>query len=184
MKKLFWFGVLGLLLFEIANVYFIMPIPGSQQMNSIDLAYFLYRWRWAFRIIFLLMLLVALFRSHVKKKWLLLIPIAVLLVVVYMANFQMAADHMFYQAKKVLMVNAAENKVDSGRLVIGVKINDEAKAYPIRFFTTPPPRSASINPANISSTAAHNTLSVSSVLRIQRLKWRVLNIRLINLMCH
>ena len=31
------------------------------------------------------------------------------------------------------MVNAAENKVDSGRLVIGVKINDEAKAYPIRF---------------------------------------------------
>ena len=60
-------------------------------------------------------------------------PIAILLVVVYMANFQMAADHMFYQPKKVLMVNAAENKVDSGRLVIGVKINGEAKAYPIRF---------------------------------------------------
>ena len=48
-------------------------------------------------------------------------------------TFKMAADHMFYQPTKVLMVNAAENKVDSGRLVIGVKINDEAKAYPIRF---------------------------------------------------
>jgi hypothetical protein len=46
MKKLFWFGLIGLLLFEIANVYFIMPMPGSQQMNSIDLAYFLYKWRW------------------------------------------------------------------------------------------------------------------------------------------
>ena len=29
-----------------------------------------------------------------------------------MANFKMAADHMFYQPKK-LLVNAAENKVDS-----------------------------------------------------------------------
>ena len=133
MKTLFWLGFLGLFLFEIANVYFIMPMPGSQQMNSIDLAYFLYRWRWAFRIIFLLMLIVGLFRSTMKRKWLLLIPIAILFVVVYMVNFQMAADHMFYQPKKVLMVNAAENKVDSGRLVIGVKINDEAKAYPIRF---------------------------------------------------
>ena len=133
MKTLFWLGFLGLFLFEIANVYFIMPMPGSQQMNSIDLAYFLYRWRWAFRTIFLLMLIVGLFRSTMKRKWLLLIPIAILFVVVYMVNFQMAADHMFYQPNKVLMVNAAENKVDSGRLVIGVKINDEAKAYPIRF---------------------------------------------------
>src|SRR6185369_14449415 len=105
MKKYFWLGLIGLLLFEIANVYFIMPMPGSQQMNSIDLAYFLYRWRWAFRIIFLLMLIVGLFRSHVKRKWLLLIPIAILLGVVYMVNFQMAADHMFYQPNKVLMVN-------------------------------------------------------------------------------
>jgi len=72
MKTLFWLGFLGLFLFEIANVYFIMPMPGSQQMNSIDLAYFLYRWRWAFRIIFLLMLIVGLFRSTMKRKWLLL----------------------------------------------------------------------------------------------------------------
>jgi len=133
MKTLFWLGLLGLFLFEIANVYFIMPMPGSQQMNSIDLAYFLYSWRWAFRAIFLLMLVVGLFRAHWKRKWLLAIPIIILLVVGYMANFQMAADHMFYQPNKVLMASAAENKVDSGRLVIGVKINNEAKAYPIRF---------------------------------------------------
>jgi len=99
MKALFWLGLLGLLLFEIANVYFIMPMPGSQQANSIDLAYFLYRWRWAFRILFLLMLVVGLLRSHWKRKWLLALPIIILLVVVYMANFQMAADHMFYQTK-------------------------------------------------------------------------------------
>src|SRR4030095_15450285 len=121
MKALFWLGFLGLLAFEIANVYFIMPMPGSQQMNSIDLAYFLYRWRWAFRIISFALLIIVLFMGHWKRKWLLQIPIIILLVTAYMANFQMAADHMFYQAKKILMVSQAQNKVDSGRLVIGVK---------------------------------------------------------------
>ena len=54
-----------------------------------------------------------------KRKWLLIIPIGIVAAVIYMANFKMAADHMFYQPKKLLLVNAAENKVDSQRLVIG-----------------------------------------------------------------
>ena len=45
MKKIFLIGVIGLIVFEIANVYFIMPMPGSQQMNSIGAAYFFYKWR-------------------------------------------------------------------------------------------------------------------------------------------
>ena len=98
MKTVFWLGLLGLIFFEIANVYFIMPMPGSQQMNSIDLAYFLYRWRWLFRGLFLAMIIIGLFRSQWKRKWLLMLPAIILLIVVYMANFKMAADHMFYQA--------------------------------------------------------------------------------------
>lgn len=133
MKKLFWLGMLGLLLFEAANQYFIMPMPGSQRMNSIDLAYFLYRWRWVFRVLFGLMILAGLFGSAWKRKWVPLIPAALLVGVVYMANFKMAADHMFYQPKKLWTVSAAENKVDTGRLVIGVEMNGQAKAYPIRF---------------------------------------------------
>lgn len=135
MKKLFWLGLTGLLLFEVANVYFIMPMPGSQQMNSIDAAYFLYKWRWIFRGLFGLMIIVGLFgaRWHRKWKWLLILPLGILIGVIYMANFKMAADHMFYQPKQVLMVTAAHNKVDSGRLVIGIVNNGEAKAYPIQF---------------------------------------------------
>ena len=133
MKKYFWFGVIGLLLFEIANVYFIMPMPGSQQMNSIDIAYFLHNWRWAFRGLFAAMIFLGLFRSQWKRKWLLIFPIAVLVAIIYMTNFVMAADHMFYQPKKVSLVNAALNKVDPNRLVIGVTNNGEAKAYPIQF---------------------------------------------------
>ena len=135
MKKLFWLGLIGLLLFEAANVYFIMPMPGSQEMNSIDGAYFLYRWRWVFRILFVLMILIGLFRTTWKprRKWFLVIPVVILLLVIYLANFKMAADHMFYKPEKVLMATATANKVDSNRLVIGVVNNGEAKAYPIRF---------------------------------------------------
>jgi hypothetical protein len=133
MKKLFWLSLLGLFLFEIANVYFIMPMPGSQRMNSIDLAYFLYEWRWVFRILFGLMILLGLFRSRWKRKWPLIIPILIVAAVVYMANFKMAADAMFQQPKQFELVTADKNKVDSNRLVIGVSINGEAKAYPIQF---------------------------------------------------
>lgn len=133
MKKAFWFGLIGFLLFEIANVYFIMPMPGSQQMNSIDLAYFLYKWRWIFRGLFAAMIFLGLLKSQWKRKWVLFFPIAIVATAVYMTNFVMAADHMFYQPKQLLMVSTSENKVDLNRLVIGVTNNGEAKAYPIQF---------------------------------------------------
>ena len=133
MKRLFWAGLIGLVLFEIAHVYFIMPMPGSQRMNSINLAYFLHWWRWVFRSIFAILLIAGLLKSSWKRKWLLSIPILVAVNIVYFANFEMAADHMFYQPKRKLLVTATENKVDSSGLVIGVFNNGEAKAYPIRF---------------------------------------------------
>ena len=133
MKKIFYIGLIGLLLFEILNVYLIMPMPGSQRMNSIDVAYFLYKWRWIFRSLFALLLLIGLFGTNWKQKWTVAIPLAILAVVIYMANFNMSADHMFYKPENILMATADSNKVDSNRLVIGVVNNGEAKAYPIRF---------------------------------------------------
>ena len=133
MKRLFYLGLTGLILFEIANVYFIMPMPGSQRMNSIDAAYFLYKWRWIFRGVFAATLLIGLFNSSWKRKSTLAASLLILAVVIYMANFNMAADAMFEQPKKLLMANTATNTVDSNRLVIGVVNNGQAKAYPIRF---------------------------------------------------
>ena len=135
MKKLFWFGWLGLLLFEVANVYFIMPMPGSQQMNSLDAAYFLYKWRWVFRILFGVMIVVGLLKAkwHRRGKWALIIPLGVIAAVIYMANFKMAADAMFRQPKQLVFAGVTDNKVDLERLVIGVVINDEARAYPVQF---------------------------------------------------
>jgi len=133
MKKYFWFGLIGLLLFEIANIYFIMPMPGSQQMNSIDLAYFLYKWHWIFRGLFAAMMFIGLSRSQWKRKWPLFFPMAILAIAIYVANFVMAADAMFKQPKQLSLVGAGSNKVDLNRLVLGVSINGETKAYPIRF---------------------------------------------------
>lgn len=133
MKKIFYTGLIGLLLFEICNVYFIMPMPGSQQMNSINLAYFLYQWRWLFRTLFAVMIIIGVYKFQWKKKWIPLTSLLVSASIIYVANFQMAADHLFYKPQQVLMATAAANKVDTGRLVIGIVNNGEAKAYPIRF---------------------------------------------------
>jgi Protein of unknown function (DUF3179) len=136
MKKLFYIGIIGLLLFEVANVYFIMPMPGSQQMDSIDLAYFLNKWRWAFRAAFGLLALLGVkgaFTGTGWKQWLPALPIVVTGFVAYQANFEMAADTMFYQPKTLSVNKLAENKVDSSRLVIGIENGGEAKAYPIQY---------------------------------------------------
>ncbi|MEN9571572.1 MAG: hypothetical protein RL172_2803, partial [Bacteroidota bacterium] len=133
MKKLFYLGLLGLFLFEAANVFFIMPMPGSQQINSINLAYFLYSWRWIFRCVWGVILLAGLLQAQWKRKWQPAVWLLLLAVIIYFINFNMAADHMFYKPQHITMVNAANNKVDSNRLVIGVQHNGEAKAYPIRF---------------------------------------------------
>jgi hypothetical protein len=111
-----------------------MPMPGSQRMNSIDLAYFLHSWRWPFRIFFTLLILSgtpAVFEA--KRKW---FPVLMLLVtagIIYAANYEMAADTMFYQPKTLLLNNASENKVGNDRLIIGITENGISKAYPIQY---------------------------------------------------
>lgn len=133
MKKIFYLSVIALIVFEIANVYFIMPLPGSQESETIDLAYFLYSWRWMFRSIFSTTLLLGLFKAQWKKKWLLAIPFVVLSAIVYMVNFVMTADRIFTQPQKIILATAQNNSVDTNRLVIGVVDNGIAKAYPIQF---------------------------------------------------
>lgn len=133
MKKYFYTGIVGLILFEVANVFFIMPMPGSQEMNSIDVAYFLYSWRWVFRILFGLMMVLGVREAFASIKWL---PILLILIggfIIYAVNYKMAADQMFYQPSLLVMGTEETNKVEEERLVLGVYHNGEASAYPIQF---------------------------------------------------
>jgi len=134
MKKLFYFGLIALALFEVANVYFIMPMPGSQRMNSIGLAYFLYSYRWWFRILFSLMILVGgLDAFSTRRKWLPAIAIIPVILVVYNFNFKMTADRMFIQPGNLVFKVQTENTLTDSSLVVSVAHNGQAKAYPIRF---------------------------------------------------
>lgn len=134
MKKLFYFSLLGLLLFEILNVYFIMPFPGSQDINSIDAAYFLYSFRWFFRIIFICgIILGSLSVFKVKRKLLPLLLVIVVLGIIYLLNFKFSAEKMFLPVKNLKLKTQSENTIPEDQLVIGISHNGEAKAYPIEF---------------------------------------------------
>ncbi|WP_338868937.1 DUF3179 domain-containing (seleno)protein [Spirosoma sp. SC4-14] len=133
MKRLFYIGIVGMILFEIANVYFIMPMPGSQRMVSIDLAYFLYSWRWAFRVLFAVLIMSGIVSAFQQTKWGVFMAILVLVGVGYAFNFQLAADHMFYQPGQLTFAAGKGSRVSTDREIVGVELNGQAKAYPIQY---------------------------------------------------
>jgi hypothetical protein len=159
MQRLFLtLGILLLLATEILRVYFIMPFPGSQHANTIGLAYFIDRYRIWLRLLGLLLISYPLYRffrrspqraapkgflssqpgfllSRKKSPWPMigLSVIAIFyLVIFYFFNFRFEADKMFYQPGSKKFAGASANKIPLDRLVIGVVLNNEAKAFPIQ----------------------------------------------------
>ncbi len=128
-------GFLILLATEILRVYFIMPFPGSQKSDTIQIAYFLNNYIWWFRILGLILFLppmIYIFRnSRLWKKILLAFFVLLYATVFYFFNFKFLADKMFYQPKNKILASVADNKIDSTKLVIGIAINGQAKAYPV-----------------------------------------------------
>lgn len=136
MKKLFYAGLSGLAIFEFLKVYFIMPMPGSQQMNSITSAYVLYSYRWLFRIFFFILITAGITKVFSgQQKWVPVLFILITAGITYLFNFPMTADNMFKQPEHLVFASKGENKLDDNAIVIGVVNNGEAKAYPIRFLT-------------------------------------------------
>ncbi len=131
MKKLFYLGIIGLILFEILNVYFIMPMPGSQRMRSIDVAYFFHTYRWVFRGLFGFLTLIGIYSMFHFKRWIVIVGCLLVGIVAYATNYEMAADTMFYQPETLSLKDAKANKIKTDRIVLGVTINGESKAYPI-----------------------------------------------------
>lgn len=136
MRIVFAIGVIGLILLEIANVYFIMPLPGSQRMRSIDAAYLLYNSRWLLRAVFVAMVLggaLSAWRTAGRRKWLVPASLVVVAALAYAMNFRMSADRMFLQPTALIMQPAGRNAVATDRLVVGVELNGSARAYPLQF---------------------------------------------------
>ena len=135
-RTFFYLGVIGLALFEVAKVYFIMPMPGSQRIKSLDAAYALHTWRWAFRLVALVAIAAGFRAAFNVRLWLRAVPVLVLLAaagVGYAANYVLMADEMFRQTEHLVLAPRATSKVDENSVVVGVELNGEAKAWPIRF---------------------------------------------------
>ena len=120
---------------EILRVYFIMPFPGSQRSDTIQVAYFLNNYIWLFRaaglILFVPAMLYVFCNSSWWKKIFLAFFVLLYATIFYFFNFKFLADKMFYQPKNKILASVTDNKVDSTKLIIGVNINGQAKAYPI-----------------------------------------------------
>ena len=129
------FALLFLFAAEILRVYFIMPFPGSQKANTIQVAYFLNNYIWWLRLAGLILLVPSMLYVFRKSRWWkkILLAFFVLLyaTVFYLFNFKFLADKMFYQPKNKILATVDENKIDNTKLVIGVTINGQSKAYPI-----------------------------------------------------
>lgn len=127
--------LLLLIVIEVAKVYFIMPFPGSQYNNTIGIAYFLNNNIWWMRLVLIALILLPLLRylrnGKLWQKISIIIVLCFYLLVVYAFNFKFLADKMFYQPKEKLFASAQEDTTAKTKLVIGVAINNEAKAYPV-----------------------------------------------------
>jgi hypothetical protein len=137
MKKSLWLilGLLYLIALEIMKVYLIMPFPGSQQSDSISFAYFIHANIWWLRIIGVVAITGPLLRSLSKGKFwqktLLVLVILLYIFIYYLFNFRFLADKMFYQPQQKIFSSPLNDTTNKDKLVLGVVINNKAKAYPI-----------------------------------------------------
>jgi hypothetical protein len=133
---LFIAGWLGLMAAEMLKVYFIMPFPGSQRADTVDIAYWLHGNIWWLRLFFLAVLAWPAWQMlagrSVRQRWWLFAALLAYAMVFILCHFRFPADRMFLQPRHLTFASASSNKVKQDKLVIGVEINGEAKAYPIQ----------------------------------------------------
>lgn len=129
--------IILLILTEVLRVYFIMPFPGSQLANTIDLAYFIGSNINDIRLILFGLIIYPIYKiflsPSLKKKIIVFAFITLYGIVYYLFNFRFLAETMFYQPKIIRFADAYNSKVPLDKLVIGIEINGFSKAYPIQY---------------------------------------------------
>jgi hypothetical protein len=135
MKIKFWFYISSLLLlvFEVLNVYFIMPMPGSQSLDTLAIAYLLYTYRWFFRFAIAAIVLYFSVRLFNKSTYLHFVFLFFIGGLIWIFNSNVAADKMFLNITKLIMLDSTHNTVPLDRLIIGVQAGGQSKAYPIQY---------------------------------------------------
>lgn len=136
-KLLWWLGSLFLVIPVLLYTYFLMPFPGSQDTETIEFCYNLYRLVPFFTVTGVLFLTVPVIYSFLfatMRKRIMQAVWCLLLILFYgliVKSFK--AEEMFKEPSETLMVKSDQNKVSEESIVIGVYHNGEAKAYPVNY---------------------------------------------------
>ena len=123
-------GMIILIFIEILRVYFIMPFPGSQEDETIQLAYFFQENINYFRLLGTVIIAYPVWHYFRNGSKAFVITLAVVIgfyvVVFYMFNFRFLADKMFLPTKSQTFLDAQSNKkVLPGQLVLGITVGDQ-----------------------------------------------------------
>ncbi|MEN9685272.1 MAG: hypothetical protein RLZZ28_1058 [Bacteroidota bacterium] len=112
-----------------------MPFPGSQKSNTVSFAYFLHSNISWLRVLGFAMLVVPLqdlFRNGSGLQ-----KVACVLVILlygfiyYLFNFRFLAEKIFYQPKQKTFATALKDTTNKNKIIIGLVINNQAKAFPV-----------------------------------------------------
>jgi len=126
----------ALVLLEAALVWFIMPLPGSQRLRSLEVAFLLHAWRWPLRVLCLAGLaagLPATWRAGRVSRAAAAAAVLLAGALAWFTNFRMPADRIFRQPNAVILAPAGTSTVALDRLVVGVEHRGQARAYPLQF---------------------------------------------------
>jgi len=141
-------SLIVLLAGEVLRVYWIMPFPGSQRGQTLDLAYALHRAIWAIRIVAGAVAGAATARLLARggrfARIATVAGVAGLGYVAYQANGPMSADVMFRQPGTLTFTSARELRtagsptLPANALVVGIELSHpqgatRSRAYPIRY---------------------------------------------------
>jgi hypothetical protein len=136
MKTLFYIGIVTWCFLEILKVYFIMPMPGSQQWDSVEFAYFIHQNRWTLRALLGIMILVGATNAFsISKKWIPILSLAPLLAIIYAFNFELLAEKMFKQPDNLSYYGQGSYDENDSSILVVIERDGKAKAYPIRYIS-------------------------------------------------
>lgn len=112
-----------------------MPLPGSQVNETLDIAYWLERnIVWIRTLILAICGLVLINTLKKGKRWeKICLSLALIGYIPFwmVLNLRMAADHKFHQPTVKSFIPGGKS-IDKSKLVIGVVVNGESRAYPIQ----------------------------------------------------
>lgn len=134
-SRIFWWGIILLIIPGLVHAYLLMPFPGSQDLNAITICYYLEKIVNPLRVIGALLIVWYLVKYYAKNtvrgKIVKVVILLLCLGSFYFTDIAYKAETMFKETDAVKFANGLTNKVPLNYVIIGVVNNGVAKAYPV-----------------------------------------------------